>query len=162
MMDKLRIKESVWMVVVFTVLHALICIACRSMDVEDTHALTLLFELFQRQHKKSPEPVDRKPGAEQEAAVDKATAFRKSDQDFIDPAAKTVKQEPKDPLIYLFHTYLRKQKNRRNGGSLNYCFAFSGTRRLTPAIIIRLVNVIDDPAVSKQHGIVLSEKPHRI
>lgn len=42
MMDKLRIKVSVWMVVVFTVLHALICIACRSMDVEDTHALTLL------------------------------------------------------------------------------------------------------------------------
>jgi len=30
------------MVVVFTVLHALICIACRSMDVEDTQALTLL------------------------------------------------------------------------------------------------------------------------
>jgi hypothetical protein len=30
------------MVIVFTVLHALICIACRSMDVEDTQALTLL------------------------------------------------------------------------------------------------------------------------
>ena len=41
-MDKFRTRESIWMVVVFTVLHALTCIACRSLGVEDTQALTLL------------------------------------------------------------------------------------------------------------------------
>ena len=41
-MDKLRTRRSVWMVIIFTVLHALTCIACRSLGVEDTQALTLL------------------------------------------------------------------------------------------------------------------------
>ncbi len=41
-MDRFRIRASVWMVIVFTVLHALTCVACRSLDVEDTQALTLL------------------------------------------------------------------------------------------------------------------------
>ena len=41
-MDRFRTRASVWMVIVFTVLHALTCVACRSLDVEDTQALTLL------------------------------------------------------------------------------------------------------------------------
>ena len=41
-MDKFRIRTSVWMVIIFTILHALTCIACRSLGVEDTQALTLL------------------------------------------------------------------------------------------------------------------------
>ena len=41
-MDKFRIRTSVWMVIVLTILHALTCIACRSLGVEDTQALTLL------------------------------------------------------------------------------------------------------------------------
>ena len=41
-MDKFRTRASIWMVVVFTVLHALTCVACRSLGVEDTQVLTLL------------------------------------------------------------------------------------------------------------------------
>lgn len=41
-MDKFRTRASIWMVIVFTVLHALTCIACRSLGVEDTQVLTLL------------------------------------------------------------------------------------------------------------------------
>ncbi len=41
-MDKVRTRTSVWMVLAFAVLHALTCIACRSLNVEDTQALTLL------------------------------------------------------------------------------------------------------------------------
>ncbi len=41
-MDRNRIRTASWLVLVFTALHALICIACRSLDVEDTQALTLL------------------------------------------------------------------------------------------------------------------------
>lgn len=41
-MDRFRIRASVWMVIVFTVLHALTCTACRALGVEDTQALTLL------------------------------------------------------------------------------------------------------------------------
>ena len=41
-MDRFRTRAAVWLVLVFTALHALTCIACRSLDVEDTQALTLL------------------------------------------------------------------------------------------------------------------------
>ncbi len=41
-MDKFQARTAFWMVVVFTALHALTCIACRSLEVEDTQALTLL------------------------------------------------------------------------------------------------------------------------
>ena len=41
-MDKLRSRTSFWLVIVFTALHALTCIACRSLNVSDTQALTLL------------------------------------------------------------------------------------------------------------------------
>lgn len=41
-MDKIRFVTSIWMVVIFAALHALTCIACRSLGVEDTQALTLL------------------------------------------------------------------------------------------------------------------------
>lgn len=35
-------KTSFWLVIIFTALHALTCIACRSLGAEDTQALTLL------------------------------------------------------------------------------------------------------------------------
>ncbi len=41
-MGDLSKKTAFWMVVVFTALHALTCIACRAMGAEDTQALTLL------------------------------------------------------------------------------------------------------------------------
>ena len=41
-MDKMRTWTSIWMVIIFTILHALTCIACRSLDVSDSQALTLL------------------------------------------------------------------------------------------------------------------------
>jgi hypothetical protein len=41
-MGGLSQRTAVWLVVVFTALHALTCIACRSMGAEDTQALTLL------------------------------------------------------------------------------------------------------------------------
>ena len=41
-MDRNRFVTSIWLVVVFAALHALTCIACRSLGVEDTQVLTLL------------------------------------------------------------------------------------------------------------------------
>lgn len=41
-MDRFRTRISVWMVVIFAALHALTCVACRSLGVEDTQVLTLL------------------------------------------------------------------------------------------------------------------------
>ena len=41
-MGGLSRKTAFWLVMVFTALHALTCIACRAMGAEDTQALTLL------------------------------------------------------------------------------------------------------------------------
>lgn len=41
-MDARFIKTAHWLVVIFTILHALTCVACRSMGAEDTQVLTLL------------------------------------------------------------------------------------------------------------------------
>ena len=41
-MKEFPLKTSIWIVLAFSVLHALICLACRSMGVVDTQALTLL------------------------------------------------------------------------------------------------------------------------
>lgn len=41
-MGGLSRKTAFWLVIVFTALHALTCVACRAMGTEDTQALTLL------------------------------------------------------------------------------------------------------------------------
>lgn len=41
-MDARFNKTAFWLVVIFTILHALTCLACRSLGAEDTQALTLL------------------------------------------------------------------------------------------------------------------------
>ena len=41
-MDASFNKTAFWLVVIFTILHVLTCIACRSLGAEDTQALTLL------------------------------------------------------------------------------------------------------------------------